>query len=131
VNWNAPPSPRALVDCVLKKNSRWMSQQGCWSSWLAHMCEGIKVGGDLGVKPTGLTILGYGYNYGLIFGGGSNLVELPNIAGPSPDMAGFAIYYFFFNIRSHSLIGHFRGATWCPLIRPCGAQILAQCYPFT
>jgi hypothetical protein len=62
---------------------------------------------------------------GFKFGGGSNFGRPPDIAGPPPDLAGSAILYFFLKIRSHALIGHFGGATWCPLIGPCGTQLLA------
>jgi hypothetical protein len=77
------------------------------------MCEGIKLGGGLGVKSLGVPILGYGYNCGLVLGDSSNLVEPPDIAGPLPDMAGSIISYFFLifgHIPSLGILGV-----------PCGA----------
>jgi hypothetical protein len=47
------------------------------------------------------------------------LPDVPDMAGPPLDLVGvrfYIIYYFW----SRALLGNCRGATWCPLIGPCG-----------
>jgi hypothetical protein len=65
------------------------------------------------------------------FGGGSNFGGTYRYNGTSARFGGVHYIYIILKIWSHDLIGHFRGATWNPLIGPHGAQLLSHYFPVT